>query len=209
MNQDVLRFEVTVDNREGMRVVQPVDDLLEVAQRLEWSQLAAVDKKVEQLAPLDVLQDEVQLFLTFVHIINTHNVRVVHKLHHRDLSIDSKTLFLLLGLSNLGRWVRSVGVDERLEWENLDGGELTCSLVSSDLHVSARAFADTLADDPWANELRVVGVVERTRTGGGFLVLPAGAERGIVLDGGARGGLSTIEEDIESYVVCSIRGLEI
>jgi hypothetical protein len=104
---------------EPMAVVDPVDDLLEVPQRLGRGQTTARDEIVKQLPALDVLQDQeparsctdirvsllsssrallpykdqrldLQLLVRLPDIVQAHHVWVVDELHDDDLSLDTE-----------------------------------------------------------------------------------------------------------------------
>jgi hypothetical protein len=47
VDEDILRFEVTVDDREGVGVVETVYDLLEDGQSLGGMESSAINEKVE------------------------------------------------------------------------------------------------------------------------------------------------------------------
>ena len=175
VDEDVLRLEVAMDDRERVRIVEAVHDLLEVRERLERGELPTVDEEIEELAALDVLEDEIQLALALVHVVYAHDVRVVHELHHHDLAVDPEALLVGLGLAGAQRRVR---VERELEREHLHGRELARAAVFGDFDVPARALADALADDPRPDVLRVLGVLESAVACGGLLLLPTGAVAG-------------------------------
>lgn len=59
VEQEVLRFKISMADVEAMAVVDGVDDLLEVMERFRDGQTSSLYEVVEKLAPRDVLHDQV------------------------------------------------------------------------------------------------------------------------------------------------------
>ena len=95
-------------NRERVGIVETIDNLFKISQSLDCREPAAVDEKVKEFAAFYVFEHQIEFLVAFVHVVYSHDVRVIHEFHHGDLSIDAETLFLRLGLL---RSERSTGVD--------------------------------------------------------------------------------------------------
>ena len=171
LDQDVLGLQVTVDDRETVRIVESIDDLFKERQCFEWGEPPTVDQEVEEFSTFDVLEDEVEFPLAFIDVVNSHDVRMVHELHHCNLPIDTQPLFFALCLLSSEGTTR---VEEGLEGKYLDRSVLACAAMTSDLDVPACAFPDTFANDPGSDKLGIVRKVKSAPPRGFFLLLPTG-----------------------------------
>lgn len=179
MYEDIFGFEIAVDDRESVSIVETIDDLFEEGEGVEGRETTTVDEEIEQFAALDVFEYQIEFVFAFKDIVYAQYVGVVHELHHDDFPVDSETLFF--GFCEVGGQ-GSAGVHEWLEWEYFYGGQFSGATVFCDADTTAGAFPDALANDPLADVFWVLGEIERTDASGGLFLLPASAEMGVVLD---------------------------
>lgn len=96
-----------MDDREGMCIVETIDDLSEVDEGLVRWKFASVDQEVEKFSSFNILENKKEFLIAFIHVIDAHDIRMVHKLHHRYLAIDAKTLFIRFSLLSGQRHARA------------------------------------------------------------------------------------------------------
>ena len=58
MDEDVLWFEITMGNREGVAVRETVDDLLKICKSLKGREATAIDNEVKEFSTFNPFQDE-------------------------------------------------------------------------------------------------------------------------------------------------------
>ena len=114
IQKQVLWFQVSVDYVELMEVLDTCNDLVEEFERLRLLDPLILDNVVEELAPVGILHDQVQLLRRLNNLVKLNDVRVSDLLKDVYLTGDSLNIGLPCDLALFKNFDGDLRADQTL-----------------------------------------------------------------------------------------------
>ena len=116
VEQDIRRFQVTVDDAHGVRVRDRIENRPQKGDRLDRRQRAAVAQEFGQVLARHVLEDQVEIAALFARLENRHDIRVAQLADHARL-VEQDAILRRIGTTEMQRLDGNLALQLRIEAE--------------------------------------------------------------------------------------------